>query len=146
MTGMHLVRVTVPHEVATQVRAGQFFDVRAAAEQSYDPLWRRPLPAMGVDTLTNEATFLITRGEPGMDWLAARHEGDTLNHVSARSVRDSRSVATRSTCSLVAEGRRSCPTRASRASGDEWGGGNCLARRGANGGATICLCSTCPKR
>jgi len=77
--GMHLVRVTVPHAVATQVRAGQFFHVRAAAEQSYDPLWRRPLPAMGVDTLTNEVAFLIARGEPGMDWLAARREGDALN-------------------------------------------------------------------
>lgn len=77
--GMHILRVTVPHEVATQVRAGQFFHVRATAVQSFDPLWRRALPAMQVDTLTNEAAFLITRGEPGVDWLANRREGDTLD-------------------------------------------------------------------
>jgi len=77
--GMHVLRVTMPHEVATQVRPGQFFHVRAAAAQSFDPLWRRALPAMQVDVLANEVAFLIMRGEPGADWLTDRREGDTLD-------------------------------------------------------------------
>lgn len=77
--GMHALRLGVPRPVATQVRPGQYFQVRAADEGAYDPLLRRPYSPLRVDAAANEITLLVRRVGRGSDWLARRREGDTLD-------------------------------------------------------------------
>lgn len=76
---MHALRLAVPRPVATQTRAGQYFQVRTADDGAYDPLLRRPYSPLRVGAAASEITLLMRRVGRGSAWLARRREGDVLD-------------------------------------------------------------------
>ncbi len=78
--GSVVLRVRLPHNVATQARAGQFVHIRTAESgDQWDPLLRRPMSLLGVDPATDEGLILVQNVGRGSAWLLDRKAGDTLD-------------------------------------------------------------------
>ena len=78
--GSVVLRVRVPHTVATQARAGQFVHVRTSGSaDQWDPLLRRPMSLLGVDPATDEGLILVQNVGRGSGWLVGRRPGETLD-------------------------------------------------------------------
>lgn len=81
--GSAVLRVRLPHGVATQARAGQFVHIRAVEEGNrWDPLLRRPMSLLGVDPATDEGLVLVQDVGRGSAWLMARQPGDVLDMIA----------------------------------------------------------------
>lgn len=79
-TGSVILRLKLPHTVATQARAGQFIHLRTTdAADAWDPLLRRPMSLLGTDAATDEGLVLVQRVGRGSEWLTRRRPGDTLD-------------------------------------------------------------------
>ena len=78
--GSVVLRVRLPHNVATQTRAGQFVHIRTAGNaEQWDPLLRRPMSLLRVDPATDEGLILVQNVGRGSAWLLDRKAGDTLD-------------------------------------------------------------------
>lgn len=78
--GSVVLRVGVPHAVATQARAGQFVHIRTAeGGDQWDPLLRRPMSLLGVDPATDQGLILVQNVGRGSAWLVGRKPGETLD-------------------------------------------------------------------
>jgi dihydroorotate dehydrogenase electron transfer subunit len=78
--GSVVLRVRLPHGVAAQARAGQFVHIRTANEANqWDPLLRRPMSLLRVDSATDEGLVLVQEVGRGSAWLTARQPGEVLD-------------------------------------------------------------------
>src|SRR5436305_1125785 len=78
--GSVVLRVRLPHAVATQARAGQFVHIRTAGDADrWDPLLRRPMSLLGVDPTTDEGLILVQNVGRGSAWLLERKPGESLD-------------------------------------------------------------------
>jgi dihydroorotate dehydrogenase electron transfer subunit len=78
--GSVVLRVRLPHAVATQARAGQFVHIRTAGNaDQWDPLLRRPMSLLGVDPATDEGLILVQNVGRGSAWLLERKPGESLD-------------------------------------------------------------------
>ncbi len=78
--GSVVLRVRLPHNVATQARAGQFVHIRTAGNpEQWDPLLRRPMSLLRVDPTTDEGLILVQNVGRGSAWLLERKAGEALD-------------------------------------------------------------------
>jgi dihydroorotate dehydrogenase electron transfer subunit len=80
--GSAVLRVRLPHGVATQARAGQFVHIRTADDANqWDPLLRRPMSLLRVDPATDEGLVLVQDVGRGSAWLVERQAGEELDFL-----------------------------------------------------------------